>query len=340
VKRELGPDGWRAGPIALRASDGCVGIVIAMSTPDLVWHYTKHNVIEKIITNHAFWAADVGGLNDVTEIRLGNKRVRQAYKALRRDWDWYDDTSPEIDFDELKESLDSAANDAYHGSAFVTCFSPVPDDTEQWQKYAQADGFAVGIPYGVYLPVIGEHAATRTHQPYIEEFPLRWLNMLYDKQEQLEVATRAIWEIQTGIEEGAYIDARQDADDNFGSIFRDRGSSGYVDAVASIKHKDFIREREVRYAVARPENPAAIHPNPLGLKPHVRITGAATDPFSAIWDRHDPDFYQATVSNLPILKIRVGPGNEYKAIEPWLRGLLDSNGYGAVQIKKSKSPFR
>lgn len=311
-----------------------------MSASNLVWHYTKHDVVEKIITNHELWAADVAGLNDATELKLGNKRVRQAFKAMKRGWEYYDSASPEIDFKELKQSLEGAGGDLYHGSAFVTCFSPVPDDTEQWQKYALADGFAVGIPRDVYLPVLGTHSGALSGGPYIEEFPFRWLDLVYKKNAQLEAATRAIWEIRNGEEEGAYVDARHDVGDNFGSIFRDRASSGYVDAVASIKHKDFFREREVRYAVTRPENPAAIHLNPTNAHTHVRITGAAADPFTTVWDAHDPEFYQAAPSNLPIVSIQVGPGNNFAREEGRLRTLLDANGYAAVEILKSKSPFK
>lgn len=311
-----------------------------MNPPDLVWHYTKHDVVEKIITNHELWAADIAGLNDATELKLGNKRVRQAIKQMKKTWDFHDPASPEIDFKELKDSLEGAGGDLYHGSAFVTCFSPLSDDTEQWQKYALADGFAVGIPRGVYLPVVGADSGALSREPYIEEFPFRWLDLAYKKDAQLDLATRAIWQIRDGEDEGAYVDARHDEGENFGSIFRDRGSSGYVDAVASIKNKHFSREREVRYAVTRPENAAAIYPNPAGGHTHVRITGAATDPFSTDWDQHDPEYYQASASNLPIVHIRVGPGNDFAVEEARLGPLLDANGYGAVTLLKSKSPFR
>ncbi|WP_374975032.1 hypothetical protein ACEYYH_14385 [Microbacterium trichothecenolyticum] len=136
------------------------------------------------------------------------------------------------------------------------------------------------------------------------------------------------------------MDARHDAGDNFGMIFRDRGSSAYVDAVAAIKNKHFFREREVRYAVTKPDNPAAIHPNPAGSYTHVRITGAKSDPFSTDWYKHDPDYYQESPSNLPIVKIRVGPGNHFASERARLRPLLDANGYSAVKILKSKSPLR
>jgi hypothetical protein len=305
----------------------------------VVWHYTKHDVVEKIVANHELWASDVAGLNDATELGLGNKRVKQAFKLMKRNWDYYDTTSPEIAFRELKQSLEGASDDLYHGSAFVTCFSPEPDDTEQWQKYAGANGFAIAIPRDVYLPV-GSQLAMSPRGPYIEEFPFRWLDLVYDKPEQLELAARAIWEIYHGEDEGAYIDSRHDLGENFGSIFRDRGSSGYVDAVASIKNKNFFREREVRYAVTKPDNPAAIHASPGGKFTHVRITGAESGPFATDWQRHDPNYYQAAASNLPIVKIRVGPGNDFAAEEKRLRPLLDANGYSAVKLVKSKSPFR
>lgn len=319
---------------------GSLDILVLMSTSDLVWHYTKHDVVAKIITNDELWASDFAGLNDATELKLGNKRVRQAFKKLKRERDYHDDTAPEIDFDELRESLEGASSDLFHGSAFVTCFSTEADDTEQWQKYALADGFAVGIPRGVYLPVVGAHSGGVSRAPYIEEFPFRWLDLAYDKPTQRDLATRAIWHIKESQDEGSYVDSRHDVGDNFGSIFRDRGSSSYVDAVASIKHRDFRREREVRYAVTRPENPAAIHPNPAGGQTHVRITGAAVNPFATDWDAHDPEYYQAAPSNLPIVSIWVGPRNNFASEKARLRSLLDANGYGSVTILKSTSPLR
>ena len=311
-----------------------------MSTSEIVWHYTKHDVLEKIVASHELWAADIAGLNDATELELGNKRVRQAFRFMKKGWDYHDDTAPEIDFKELRRSLEGAGGDLYHGSAFVTCFSPEPDDTEQWQKYAGANGFAVAMPRDVYLPVVGTEVPISSRWPYIEEFPFRWLDLVYNKPEQLELATRAIWDIHHGEEEGAYVDARHDAGDNFGSISRDRGSSRYVDAVASIKNTHFFREREVRYAVTRPDNASAIHPNPVGPHTHVRITGAKSDPFSTEWYKHDTSYYQAAPSNLPIMKIRVGPGNDFAAEQARLRPLLDANGYSGVQLVRSKSPFR
>lgn len=311
-----------------------------MSDSGLVWHYTKHEVIEKILISHELRAADIAGLNDATELKLGNKRVRQAFKAMKKSWDYYDNTAPEIDFKELKDTLEGAGGDLYHGSAFVTCFSRESDDTEQWQKYAGANGFAIAIPRGVYLPVVGTELTVPSRAPYVEEFPFRWLELVYTKPEQLELATRAIWEIHHGEDEGAYVDARHDAEDNFGSIFRDRGRSGYVDAVASIKNRHFFREREVRYAVTGPSNPAAIHPNLVNAFTHVRITGAESDPFSTSWHTHDPAFYQAAPSNLPIVKIRVGPGNDFATEKARLRPLLDANGYSSVKLARSSSPFR
>lgn len=310
-----------------------------MTGTRLVWHYTSHDVVEKILSTHELRATSIAALNDVTEIRHGNKRVRQAFKRLRHGWDWYDPGAADIDFDDLSESLDSAAYDAFHGSAYVCCFTPAGDDTPQWQKYAGPDGFAIAIPEGVYLPVIGEHAPAPTRSPYIEEFPFRWLELKYDKASQLEAAERAIWELKGGLDEGAYIDAKHEPGDHFGSIFRDRGASAYVDAVAAIKHKDFRSEREVRYAVSGPDNPLAIQSTPAGSD-FVRITGAARKPFSTSWDQHDPAYYQSSSSVLPIREIRVGPRNAYTPTKTWLKSVLSANGYHDVKVRPSRSPLR
>jgi hypothetical protein len=322
-------------------SDDVSTMPVPLPEPErLVWHYTKHTVLDSILKNHELWAGNVGSLNDRDELRIGIRRVRQAFKKMKKNWDYYDDTATDIDFDEIEEALESAASDAFSGSAFVACFTPEGDDTPQWQKYAGPDGFAIAIPEGAYLPVVGsEPAGPYPFRSYIEEFPFRWISLLYTKSEQLSAAMTGLDRFISGIEEGAYVDARHEESDNFGAIFRDRASSNYVDAVASIKNKNFKSEREVRYTVTRPTNASAIHasgPNST----HVRITGATRNPFDTQWDRYEPEYYQATASQLPIRAIRVGPGNNFKATRSTLRMMLDANGYPNVEIKRSRSPLQ
>ncbi len=61
------------------------------SSPErLVWHYTKHDNLKLIINSHTMWAGDVNGLNDREELHLGIRRVKQAFKKLKREWDYHD----------------------------------------------------------------------------------------------------------------------------------------------------------------------------------------------------------------------------------------------------------
>ncbi len=222
----------------------------------------------------------------------------------------------------------------------MICFTPAGDDTPQWQKYALADGFAIAVPEGVRFPVVGaEPAPGARRYGYIEEFPFRWIPLLYKKNAQIAAAQEGLGRLMRERDEADYVAAVHDDMPALASIFRDRAVTEYVDAVASVKHKAFRSERETRYVVSRPSNPAAVHPTPPDRE-HVVVTGAASDPFDVGWDMHDPDFYQGSPSLLPIREIRIGPGNDFAATEPWLRALLDSQGYWAVSIRQSGSPLK
>lgn len=307
---------------------------------ELVWHYTRHASLELIIQSHTLWAGGIHGLNDREELHIGIRRVKQAFKKLRREWDYQDSANPEIDFDDLKEALGSAAYEAFDGSAFVICFTPAGDDTPQWQKYALADGFAIAVPKGVRFPVVGSEPPPGVRRfGYIEEFPFRWIPLLYKKKAQVAAAQEGLGQLIRERAEADYVAAIHDDMPSLASIFRDRAVSGYVDAVASVKHKAFRSEREIRYVVSRPSNPAAVQPTPPDRE-HVVVTGASNDPFDLDWTQHDPDYYQSLPSLLPIREIRIGPGNNFKATEAWLRTLLDAHGYSAVKIRKSTSPLK
>lgn len=307
---------------------------------ELVWHYTRHASLELIIKSHTLWAGDINGLNDREELHIGIRRVKQAFKKLRREWDHYDSANPDVDFEDLKGALDSAAYEAFDGSAFVICFTPAGDDTPQWQKYALADGFAIAVPEGVRFPVVGTEPPPGGRRfGYIEEFPFRWVPLLYKKKAQITAAQEGLGRLMRERAEGDYVAAIHSDMPSLASIFQDRAVSDYVDAVASVKHKAFRSERETRYVISRPSNPAAVHPTPPDRE-HVVVTGASDDPFDLDWVQHDPDYYQSSPSLLPIREIRVGPGNDFTTTEAWLRALLDAHGYSAVKIRKSTSPLK
>ncbi|MFE5671671.1 DUF2971 domain-containing protein [Agromyces sp. NPDC056523] len=314
------------------------GFEVALPPEVLVWHYTQHKTLKTIISSHILRASDIRSMNDRNELHQGIKRVRQAFKKLKRDWD-YREGGPEIGFDELEEELDVAADDAFDGSAFVTSFSRTKDSTDQWKAYAKPDGFAIGIPRDVRLPVLGSEPSEYSRGRYIEEIPLRWISLRYGKADQIAHADEGLGRVMSELGEAAYISAKHD-DIDFGSIFRDRAKSLYVDSVAAIKHKAFKSEREVRYAVTRPTNPAAIKTLPGTGRMYIELTGALPDPFDRHWQPNEPEYYQPTPANLPIRAICIGPGNSFERTKAEVERWLSTAGYSGVEIIRSKSPLR
>lgn len=317
---------------------GDIGPELPPPPEELVWHYTEHGTLEKILTTHVLRASDVRSMNDRKELHQGIKRVRQAFKKLKRDWD-YRDGGPEVEFDELKEELDIAAAHSFDGSAFVTSFSRDKDSTDQWKAYAKPDGFAIGIPRDVRLPVLGVEPGTQPLGQYIEETPLRWISLRYRKADQIAQAEEGLGRLMSELGEAAYVSAKHD-DMDFGSIFRDRAKSVYVDSVAAIKHKAFKSEREVRYAVTRPTDPAAIKVDPRTGREYIELTGGLPDPFDREWEPNEPEYYQSTPARLPIRAICVGPGNPFPHTDTEVERWLSSAGYSGVDIINSKSPLR
>lgn len=315
-------------------------------TERLVWHYTRPPALESILQNHVLWATDYRALNDRDELRIGARRLREAFKELQNEEAWLDPSEPRTDLGRLREALEDVAGAEHDGNAFVTSFSERGDSTDQWKSYAGAAGFAIGVPDGVRLPIVGTDSAGAGYGRYVEETPLRWVALNYGRKQQLAAAKRGLFEV---LAEANNADHYRDVDDEIdvSSIFENRAASVYVDAVASAKNKGFKSERERRYVVARPRAASAIRsrkrPSKAGgteVVEYVEITGAVEERFDRRWDRRDAPFYQAAPSVLPIRQVRMGPGNDPARTKAWLRDLLDLNGYNDVRIRKSKSTFR
>lgn len=301
-----------------------------------VWHYTSAHVLPLVVETHSLWLTNVQNLNDSTEVALGHRRMRRVLRSLPH---WHpDDPWSSDDIDRLKEFQGEVDGIGFDGSAFVLSCSRRGDDNAQWQRYAGWDGFAIALPEGVHLPVLGQEPPVRP-PGYFEEFPLRWLPLAYKKRDQAATAQRGWGRVLGQLRE-------QDSaprDFEYGSFFRDRAVSEYVEAVAAIKSKGYESEREVRYVVKYPDNPDAVFTRKSNFQDQtdatfVKVTGLKGDTLHLAGQ--EAQYYQQDPATLPIMAIRCGPHVDFKATEASLRRLLDGQGYGAVSILESKSTQR
>lgn len=300
-----------------------------------VWHYTTRQSLPLIVSSHTFRLTSVRSLNDDAEIKLGHRRMRKTLNSLPH---WHpDDPWSTDEIERLKNFRSEVEGAGFNGSAFVLSCSRRGDDNAQWQRYAGWDGFAIALPQGVHMPVIGKEPLART-PGYLEEFPLRWLPLAYKKRDQVAVAEKGWGRVSAQFLEQDNAPSEWD----YGNFFYDRAVSEYVEAVAAIKSKGYESEREIRYAVKYPDDPAAVHVRSVGNQgataEYISVTGLSGDRFHSV--EQEAQFYQGSPAPLPILAIRVGPHAHYPSYGPATRKLLDDNGYADVRVLRSKSTQR
>lgn len=296
-----------------------------------MWHYRDRKTTESILTKHAFWATNVEGFRDKGELKNGTEVVGRAWARLVDEWDARDE--PGYDWDAIGRCIERAGGDLFVSSAFACCFSRYGDIEKQWMKYGgeDGDGFSIGIPKGVRLPVVGR--ATERLFSFYDEFPLRWLSMYYGTQQQLSAAQRSLWCFVQEWAVGA--PGWSDKDFDGKPFLRDRLGSIYTSAAATIKDESLEFEDEIRYTLSRSHVDGGIQS--FDQRRILHLTGAAgADRFATDWDQHEPEVFQATYSLLPIQAIYVNPRNDFDEARRWLEAVLETAGYDDVEIRRSE----
>lgn len=302
----------------------------------LVWHYTRYETLPLILRSHTFRLTSATNLNDSAELLLGERRMKKALKKLRPSGYDFDELS-EFEFERLEEFERNARGVSFDGSAFVFSLSRRGDDNSQWERYAGWDGYALGLPEGALMPVVGSPSELPS-SGYVEEFPFRWVRLSYKRSDQERVAEEGWYRAHGELTEADHAPREWD----FGRFFYDRALSEYVEAVGSMKSRGYECEREVRYFVKEPDNADVI-----GVKgptyegdtsaSFIHVTGNREARWASAG--HDPDYYQSTPTLLPLVAVRLGPHQTPDKREK-LQRLLDETGYGDVVIKRSKSTHR
>lgn len=309
---------------------------VALDKQNWVWHYTQKDTLPLILDSHTIWLTSVQNLNDSAEVVLGQRRMKRVLRTFRHYHP--DDPWSSEDIERLKEFRRDTEGIGFDGSAFVLSCSKRGDDNAQWDRYAKWDGFAIALPEGVHMPVLGEDPPTPP-AGYIEEFPLRWVDLAYKKRDQVRVAEAGWGRVMGQLRQ----EDSAPRDWDYGDFFHDRAISEFVEAVAAIKSKGYESEREVRYVVKYPDNPSSVYTRRSSFEgqtdaKYVKITGLDGDRFREVG--HDSTYHQKSASRLPIVAVRCGPHQDFKVAERALRPLLDGAGYTDVKILKSKSTQR
>jgi hypothetical protein len=109
---------------------------LAYDREAIVWHYTTGPGFVGIVESGSLYATQVACLNDSTEIRYALKLYRDALTELR------EKNAQDTDAQEFLSQVIAMSSDdpssPSHGPSrfFVTCFSSVEDDLNQWRAYS------------------------------------------------------------------------------------------------------------------------------------------------------------------------------------------------------------
>jgi hypothetical protein len=259
---------------------------------DVMYHYTSKEALQNIVSTKRMWATDLRKMNDPRELRHGRDLIDQRIKAAVRKL-----RNP------LKETFLRTVQRLFgtlmadRSTSFSISFSEHPDLPHQWRDYAaDGQGFALGWSIDSYCP----------------EIPLRmWVT--YDRQKQRDVLDGLIdfhltW-IRDAVADGLAPD----------EAFSEAGLSlaRYLDVVMqTFKSQKWSIESEFRY----------VYRYFRGYEPAGQI-------FKTRFAQGvEKQYIEADFCQVELRRVIIGPRTDMKAAEPWLRKLLDENGYFSTAI--------
>lgn len=173
---------------------------------DLIYHYCDSNAFFAICTNRKLWMNDLHSMDDFMELHWGYSIWEQSANTRIEKYG--------------KEFLDEI-DEVIHFSGFqslllANCFSTDKDVLSQWRAYADdGKGYVIGFNAKELLGL-----------------PIRALQVLYDKEQQIKEATATI--------DALYQLKQEDSNEfkTFCNVF------GYD--LSAFKNPAFIEEKEIR----------------------------------------------------------------------------------------------
>ena len=186
------------------------------TVPDIVWHYTSHDAALSIVRNNQLWLSNLRYLRDAQEFVWIFDCVTKYIETRKRR---SDPVHPEV---ESRLVLQAHQRDL-GTSICIACFSTMPDDVAQWERYAsEAQGVAVGFNAEELASAVGAGWG-------------RWAPVIYDTSSKSRQIASAI-------------EYAEDCQRGGKSILGTRDDP-LVHLAAFSKHESFSSEREFRLAL-------------------------------------------------------------------------------------------
>jgi hypothetical protein len=318
--------------------------VVNLLPPNLVceqpiFHYTSAVGFLGSVSDHALWATEAFGLNDVAELRHGWDVINQ----------WLKEQKDNEVVDRMRAVVPSGTHPV-DDAVFMCCASTEGDDASQWRLYADATrGYAIEIDPNVDLAVHARKEAfpdevpRKSHDSTIIGGLLRdfaevtpWMRVIYTEKQKREAISglahslygrfAAYKELLSGAEsEEDYDVLRQDRD---GEV-----RAGLAMLAQFMKAEAFQAEREVRVAATTLiDDHSYFRATAFGVVRYVKLVKSRDDK------------YRSRVSiderlPLPIAGVRLGPGQVAQNSRAAARSVLRRAGYN-VPIQPSTATIR
>jgi hypothetical protein len=300
-----------------------------------------------IMTDRALWATEASGLNDLSEVKLGRRRVREYMSELLEA-----DSSQPVRM--LSDLANSEVFDSDDMSWFVLSASREPDDAAQWRLYTGTRaGFALHLNTSVSLQVV----AGSGHKPHARyktlgdaSFVARWYKVAYTRKDRTQMLDSLVaWARDRYTEtEQQDLGVGPAADQQFAEMMAEL-QNAYITALdlasVLIKPRSFRGEREVRAAAAVAWEPlhVAFRANDHGVVRYLRLAAARSgrEESRVMVDERDGRGNPARA--LPVAGVTVGPTPNFKRARRTVQALLLRAGLKHEEtfpIKKSKVPLR
>ena len=270
---------------------------------DLIYHYCDSNAFFAICTNRKLWMNVLHSMNDFMELHWGYSIWEQSANTRIEKYG--------------KEFLDEI-DEVIHFSGFqslllANCFSTDKDVLSQWRAYADdGKGYVIGFNAKELLGL-----------------PIRALQVLYDKEQQIKEATATI--------DALYQLKQEDSNEfkTFCNVF------GYD--LSAFKNPAFIEEKEIRlihlldfkksndFMKLVDKGGIYFGEDKKGEEIKFRIKQDIPTPYIEL------DFSNNNKIN-PFKEVVIGPKNE--VMKTAIRIFLETIGIEKVEINKSNASYR
>jgi Protein of unknown function (DUF2971) len=279
----------------------------------LVWHYTTGDALINIVETGAFYATQVGCLNDSTEVRYGENLLRDAFLSLQGKGSYGQETQQLLE-PIIKVNLEDHTQ-KQPSNWFVACFSKEKDDLSQWRAYGGGEnGFAIAFLAGAFF---GRGSLV--------------VRVNYDKELHLSVAAKLAEATLQFFQEG--LDARVGdaaAQAAWTNEFIQEWSGLIGQLAPMVKDPAFKDENEYRIVhLFKPDEMSKLRFRQKQSLMSIHLPLVFPPPTSAT---------HSTL--LPIMEVMVGPSRHKEVSRVSVDVLLRQRGYINIPVSMSSIPFQ